>query len=97
MTETDKLEIREIVHTTIQPLYDKIDLLSVQQRTILQSLFGVEGMNGMNGEIKIFKSDIDQLKTFRTQVITIFATIQMAIIILFQILVFWIKSKFNGQ
>jgi hypothetical protein len=96
MTDTDKLEIKEIIHEALNPLYEKIELLSVQQSSMMQSLFGVGGTNGMNGEIKVFRRDIELLKTFRTQVIAIFATVQMAFIVLFQILVFWVKSKFNG-
>jgi hypothetical protein len=96
MTDTDKLEMKEIIHEALQPLHEKIETLTVQQGSMMQSLFGVTGTNGINGEIKSFRRDIEQLKTFRTQVIAIFATVQMAFIVLFQILVFWVKSKFNG-
>ena len=97
MTDTDKLEIREILHESLQPLNEKIEALAIQQKSITQALYGFGGLNGMNGDMKSVKSDIEQLKTFRTQVTAIFATVQMAFIILFQILVFWIKSKFNNQ
>lgn len=96
MTDTDKFEIKEIIYEALQPLHEKIETLTAQQGSIMQSLFGVGGANGMNSEIKTFRRDIEQLKTFRTQVIAIFTTVQMAFIVLFQILVYWVKSKFNG-
>ena len=93
MTDTDKLEIKEIIQDALNPINEKLEHLARDEREIYQSLFGIDGTNGMNRDLKHLKTEIDALRTFKTQVVSIFTAVQAAVVLIVQILIFWLKSK----
>ncbi|MFI5250788.1 MAG: hypothetical protein ACHQQQ_00025 [Bacteroidota bacterium] len=94
MNEIDKTEIKQIISEVVEPLVGKIDRVSEENKRIIQFLFGIGGNDGIDVEFNKMKNNFDQFKTFRTQVITIFATLQIVTIIIFQIILLWVKGKF---
>ena len=93
MTDTDKLEIKQIINDALQPIGMSVEKLSLDYRTMFQTLFGITGANGINGDLKNLRKDLDQLKVFKSQIVAIVAAIQAIMLIVIQLVVFWFKFK----
>ena len=91
MTDTDKLELQEIIQTALQPVHDRLDTLAEENRAVHQAMFGLRGTTGIETDMRTIQRDVDQLKTFRTRVITLFAAVQATLLIIVQIIISWMK------
>lgn len=93
MTNTDKLELQEIIQHALQPIHERLDTLTEENRAIHQTMFGLRGSTGLESDLRAVQKEVDQLKTFRTRVVTLFAAVQATLLIIVQIIISWVKSN----
>lgn len=96
MTDTDKLEMKQIVLEALEPLRERIEYLGQENRSIYQAMFGIRGSAGLESDVKTLRDEVERLKIFRTRVITIVAAVQALMLLLVQFIISWFKSKSGG-
>jgi hypothetical protein len=97
MNENDKRCIKEIFRNEIDPLQKEVARQGKLSDKIHQTVYGSDGEGGIRYEAFKQRKDIDELKTFRTQV----KTVAITVLPLFQtgvtVFVLWMKSIFTGK
>jgi hypothetical protein len=97
MTDDDKRCIKEIFGEQIKPLQDDLKKYSEETREVRQTVYGSDGQGGLRQVLSMANKEIDELKTFRTQVKTVTFTVIPMVQAGITIVVLWIKSLINGK
>jgi hypothetical protein len=97
MNENDILSIREIFRQEIKPLQDEVAKQGKLSDKIHQTVYGSDGEGGMRHIMSVQNKEIEELKTFRTQVKTIAVTVFPLVQAGITVSVLWIKSIFSGK
>ena len=85
LDQDDIMRIQMVVKEEVKHVGNRLYSLDKEVSSMKQTLYGVDGENGLIRSVKANTVSIDSLTKFRTQIITIFSTVQIAVISYFKL------------
>ena len=84
LDQDDILRIQMVVKEEVKHVGNKVFSLNEEVRQMRQTIYGVEGENGLQRTVKDLSGRMNSIEKFKTQVVTVFSTVQIAVVSYFK-------------